>query len=253
MALSERHTRLQDGPRLGLLSRSQSMKHMKDRWLCVGSSRTRGMFPYICFATDEAKQQKRTLFSLFGACSLVVHHRMAILAMGREASGINRWLPLVFHVAPLYTWPNIPLAKTNTFLHARRGRTCFHKSQVRRVARNTRRGFQERQILPARWQKTIKSWQMSLEHKRKSCRVTAIKWKITVVHVMGFLLLQFPKLHNVATNWRRETHWNLNSWLVAERKVGSIANDFIVNISLLSIHQKRLNNLTASSYIVSVL
>lgn len=71
MALSERHTRQQDGPRLGLLSRSQSMKHMKDRWLCVGSSGTRGMFPCICFATDEAKQQKLTLFSLFGARSLV--------------------------------------------------------------------------------------------------------------------------------------------------------------------------------------
>lgn len=29
--------------------------------------------------------------------------RMVILAVRREASGINRWLPLVVHVAPLYT------------------------------------------------------------------------------------------------------------------------------------------------------
>lgn len=110
-----------------------------------------------------------------------VHHRMVILAMGSEASGINRWLPLVFHVAPLYTWPSILLAKTNTFLRARRGRTCFHKSQVRRVARKTRCGFQERQILPVRWQEAIKSWQMSLEQKPKYCLVTAFKLKITTV------------------------------------------------------------------------
>lgn len=68
-----------------------------------------------------------------------------------------------------------------------------------------------------------------------------------------FYYYNFAKLHNVASNGRREAHWNLNLWLVAERKVGSIANDFIVNISLLSIHPKRLSNLTASSYIASVL
>lgn len=80
--------------------------------------------------------------------------------MRREASGINRWLPLVFHVAPLYAWPSILLAKTNTFLPARRGRTCFHTSQVRRVVRAVLNKDLswfpgKTKILPVWWQETL--------------------------------------------------------------------------------------------------
>lgn len=144
----ERHTRQRDGPHLGLLSRSQTHEHMKDRWLCLGSSETQGMLPLLSLL-PQMRLENKTHFVLGVWCvQATVHHRMVILAMKRETSGINRWLPLVFHVALLYTWPSILLAKNNTFLSPQR--TCmFSQESVRRVVRAALKkiccGFQERQ------------------------------------------------------------------------------------------------------------
>lgn len=72
MALTdERHTRQQDSPRLGLLSRSQTHEHMKDRWLCVGSSETQGMFPLLSLLPQMRLKTKLILFLAFGACRLL--------------------------------------------------------------------------------------------------------------------------------------------------------------------------------------
>lgn len=126
MASCDWHTRQQDISQPDLIGRVQARTTQADDFYFASSP---GNVP-LRSLRHRINCKQIALCSRWARAT--VHHRMVILAMERETSGTNRWLPLVFHVALLYTWPNILLAKTRTFLPLE-GHTCF--TRVSRVVR----------------------------------------------------------------------------------------------------------------------